>query len=171
MNTSAMEGYKCQAGAFIKTECTEMLLCILSLLREGAVGHRDRSPACPWHLRLWVWAVSSSLCPGSFWVPSARSSCPQDEARGWVPLEMLLNTATMGILKHRPIKMCNLHDTAGYGQYLCLNLEAEERQARLIIFYLLTSFLSQFPQTHEISCLSTCNPSFGLETSKELSLC
>lgn len=91
---------------------------------------------------------------------------------------MLLITATMAVLKHRTIKMrnftlvtCNLHDTAGYGQYLYLNLEAEEKQARVIIFYLLLSFLSQFPQTHEILRFSTCNPSFGVDTNKELSLC
>lgn len=58
---------------------------------------------------------------------------------------------------------------AGYGQHL--NLEAEERQERLIIFYLLISFLPQFPQTHEISCFSTCNPSCGVDTNKEFSLC
>lgn len=38
-------------------------------------------------------------------------------------------------------------------------------------FYLLISFLSQFPQTYEISCFSTCNPSCGVDTNKEFSLC
>lgn len=173
MNTSAMEGYKSQSGAFIKTalKCSCASCPCSGLLQGGSCGTQDRrlctSLSPSWHPRLWAWATEQgkSLSPcaqEAFGFPLPGSSCPQDEARGWVPLEMLLVTATMAIFKHRTIKMftpvtCNLHDTADYGQYLYLNLEAEGRQTRLIIFYLLHSchsfhkhmkFHASVPATH-----------------------
>lgn len=169
----------------IHKNCTEMLPCILSLLRPPAGqelwGTGTRGSACPCHLlgtHDWTRQVSFTLCPGSFWVPSAKFQLSSRWGKRLGSHEMLLITAINAILKHSTIKMCNftvatcnLPDIAGYGQYLCLNLEAEERQVGLIIFYLLILFLSQFPQTHEISCFSTCNPSFGVDTNKELCLC
>lgn len=97
MNTSAMEGYKCQTGAFIKTalKCSRASCPCSGLLQGRSCGVQGQEA-----LHVLVTSLApmteqgKSLSPcaqEAFGFPLPSSNCPQDEARGWVHMRCCLS--------------------------------------------------------------------------------